>query len=66
MPDYLQLGVAGILAGVLSIGISTLWSAYQAQLKSAAAQTEVYTKLLVDLTVALEGLKQAIARRNDA
>ena len=58
--DYSALGVAGLVATTLAIGLRVVWVAYQDTLKRLAAMNETYTKLLVDLTVTLAGLKQVI------
>ena len=59
-PDYTALGVAGLVAATLAVGLRVVWIAYQDTLKRLAAMNDVYTKLLVDLTVTLAGLKQVI------
>ena len=59
-PDYTALGVAGLVAATLAVGLKVVWAAYQDTLKRLAAMNETYTKLLVDLTVTLAGLKQVI------
>lgn len=58
--DYTTLGVSGLIAATLAIGIKVVWTAYQEALKLLAQYNETYTKLLVDLTVTLAGLKQVI------
>ena len=59
-PDYTTLGVAGLIAATLAVGLKVVWTTYQSTLKELLRLLEVYTKLLVDLTVVLNGLKQAI------
>ena len=58
--DYGTLGVAGLIAATLAVILRVIWTAYLAKDKELAARNADYTKLLVDLTVTLGGLKQVI------
>ena len=59
-PDYGTLGVAGLIAATLAIILRVVWTAYLAKDRELATTNASYTKLLVDLTVTLGGLKQVI------
>jgi len=60
VPDYGTLGVAGLIAVTLAVILRVVWTAYLAKDKDLATTNAAYTKLLVDLTVTLAGLKQVI------
>lgn len=60
IPDYTTLGVAGLIAATLAIGLRVVWVEYQRALARLIAMIETYNKLLLDLTLTLEGLKRVI------
>jgi hypothetical protein len=67
VPDYGALGIAGLVAATLAIVLAKVWTAYlkkdEAFVAVILAQNAAYTKLLVDLTVTLDGLKRLIEDR---
>lgn len=60
IPDYTALGVTGLIAATLAIGLRVVWVEYQRAIARLIAMIETYNKLLLDLTVTLEGLKRVI------
>jgi hypothetical protein len=60
MPDYSILGIAGLVAATLAIGLKVVWSVYQQALRDIATQNAAHVKMLVDLTVTLASLTAII------
>lgn len=60
MPDFTVLGIGGVLGAVLFYILLEERKFNATLIEKILHLLEQYTKLLVDLTVALEGLKRVI------